>query len=307
MDVLKFIIEVMDACGTMAVLLLSALLYIILRRPIQRVMFSITDWRRRTTRIVKDDRIVRRVRAVIGSLGAAPIEVISNEIRTIIAMGELAVQPLTEALKHRHPRVRWIAAKALGEINDPDAIVPLIRASGDRDSSVRLTIVTTLGNSADLRVIEPLVLRLKDRDHCVQLAALVPFAAGKIKNSLAVAPIMDLLKDNESSTRADAAKALGEIADPRAVRPLVELLSDPDWGVQEQAIRALREIKDTYAVEALIVALSHETLYMRREAAKALASIGDGHAVEPLRKALSLDENEEIADILASALKKLEK
>ena len=57
--------------------------------------------------------------------------------RALVAMGERAVEPLTEALSSKKHWVRWEAAKALGQIGCPSAIQSLIRALRDDESDVR--------------------------------------------------------------------------------------------------------------------------------------------------------------------------
>lgn len=307
MDVLTFILEIMDSYGFIIVIMLSALLYLLLRRPIYNVIALSLGWRKRVVHTARDEKIVRRVRELLSSLGNANIEAISNEIKIIIAMGELAVEPLVEALRNNNPRIRWIAAKALGEIHSSESIVPLIRASTDRDSSVRLTITTILGSFNDRRIIEPLAVRLRDSDYFVRLAALAPFAQGKIKNSLAVTPIIAILDDKEAAARRDAARALGEVRDPRAVDPLIKLLDDPDRGVQEQVIRALGEIGDTRAAGALAGALSKSAISVRPHAARALVALGSKDALTPLRQAAALEENADIKDVLLEAADKIER
>jgi hypothetical protein len=55
----------------------------------------------------------------------------------LVAMGERALTPLTEALADVNSLVRWEAAKALGEIRDPSAAPALVSALEDADFGVR--------------------------------------------------------------------------------------------------------------------------------------------------------------------------
>jgi HEAT repeat protein len=57
--------------------------------------------------------------------------------RALVAMGERAVGPLTEALSSKKHWVRWEAAKALGQIGSPTAIESLIGALEDAEADVR--------------------------------------------------------------------------------------------------------------------------------------------------------------------------
>jgi len=51
--------------------------------------------------------------------------------RALVAMGESAVVPLTEALSSEKYWVRWEAAKALGQIGSSTAVESLIKALED--------------------------------------------------------------------------------------------------------------------------------------------------------------------------------
>jgi HEAT repeat protein len=57
--------------------------------------------------------------------------------RSLVDIGGRAVNALIGALTHRKSRVRWEAAKALGEIAHPAAAPALVRALEDRTFDVR--------------------------------------------------------------------------------------------------------------------------------------------------------------------------
>jgi HEAT repeat protein len=56
---------------------------------------------------------------------------------SLVAIGRPAVEPVSKALKHEGPRVRWEAAKALGEIGDRLAAPALVDALEDDNAGVR--------------------------------------------------------------------------------------------------------------------------------------------------------------------------
>jgi HEAT repeat protein len=57
--------------------------------------------------------------------------------QALVVVGERALTPLKEALADVNSRVRWEAAKALGEIRDPSAAPALVDALEDTDFGVR--------------------------------------------------------------------------------------------------------------------------------------------------------------------------
>jgi len=57
--------------------------------------------------------------------------------KALVAMGSQAIPFLAEALKHSNSLRRWEAAKALGEIGDPNAAPMLVKALEDEKFEVR--------------------------------------------------------------------------------------------------------------------------------------------------------------------------
>ena len=121
-----------------------------------------------------------------------------------VALGALAVEPLSAALKDERFSVRQAAAEALGKIKDPRAVEPLIAAHQNW-----------------------------------WVGAAAACALGEIKDPRAVEPLIAALKDEDVNVRWPAARALGEIKDPRAVEPLIAALKDEELHVRWAAAEAL--------------------------------------------------------------------
>lgn len=250
------------------------------------------------------ERDRQKVKEIISVMGKGDTGVTANELETIVGIGEVAIEPLTEALYHKEPKVRWIAAKALGEIGGPQVIGPLVQAAKDKSDWVRLTvagILVKLFKPDELRISDALIELLHDDDSYVRDTVMQTFAIGAIKDTRAVDTLIGLLKDKNVNMRKDAATALGKTRDYRAVEPLITLLRDPDWVVQQHAILALKEIADPKAIEPLLSMLKHEVPALRVEAARALAAMGDKRAAEVLEKAAAEDYNKEISEPLHEA------
>jgi len=64
-------------------------------------------------------------------------------------------------------------------------------------------------------------------------------ALGAIKDTRAIEPLIQVLKDNNGSVRANAAVALGKINDTRAAGPLIQALKASDSHVRRGATWAL--------------------------------------------------------------------
>jgi HEAT repeat protein len=85
------------------------------------------------------------------------------------------------------------------------------------------------------RAVPTLIAALGDAQTRGQAAA----ALGRIHDSRATEPLMEMLSDSEPDVRTAAARALGDIKDPSAVEALVAVARDPEYEVREAAMTAL--------------------------------------------------------------------
>lgn len=187
-----------------------------------------------------------------------------------ITLGEMAdercVEPLAKALRDGDWQVREVAIEAMGHVGSP-AVEMLIRLL--RDWDVRKYAILALGKIRDERVLDPLmhqlrndefrddainalvelgepsvprfIAALKDRDENVRKAAVL--GLGRIKNSEAIDPLIDMLGDNDWFTRLTAAAALESIGDERGREAIKPLLKDPDMVVKMRVERILAKWK----------------------------------------------------------------
>jgi HEAT repeat protein len=207
------------------------------------------------------------------------------------ALGDLgdnrAVKPLSVALKDQDSVLRFTAAEALGNLGNVGAVKPLIRTLKDPESVVRGYAVEALGKLRDVGAVEPLILALKDSDAGVRKAA--GDALVKLGNVSAVEPLILALKDPSESVRASAAEGLGELRDIRAIGPLSIALEDQDRVVRWKAVGAISKLGDENTVEPLMSALKNSDEHVRELATERLNQIGmllgdhgDVRAVKPL-------------------------
>ncbi len=100
----------------------------------------------------------------------------------------------------------------------------------------------------------------------------------------AVAHLIEVLEDDDTEMRIQAANALGILCDKRAVEPLVIALLDKKAGVRKAVVDALGALEDERAVEPLIAALKDDIAGVRKAAVKALWSIGNEKAIPHLQE-----------------------
>ncbi len=224
--------------------------------------------------------------------------------RALARIGRPALDPLLAALSAASPHARVHAAFAVGEMEPRDgraqAVGRLMLAVKDDDAGVREASVRALGNIDEREAVPALLGALRDK--VVPVRAAAALALGEIEDPSAVEPLMrTTLRDSEAEVRSQAAWALGEIEDPRAVEALVAALKDTDADVRSQAAWALGEIEDRRAVAGLSGALRDTDVRVRKQAAWALGEIADPSAAGSLARALK-DTSAEVRKQAAWAL-----
>jgi len=161
-----------------------------------------------------------------------------------------AVEALISALQDARKDVRRYAAKSLGIIGYYKAINPLIIravealiiALQDECEYVRMEVAYSLGRLKDERAIKPLIHALEKNTSEGKLPSEISHALVKLR---AVEPLIEILHHQNPNVRLLAAWALGQIGDKRAIAPLLQLLGDADSTVRETVREALEAIDTT--------------------------------------------------------------
>ncbi len=113
----------------------------------------------------------------------------------------------------------------VGALRKERDIPGLIRALSFRDPDVQSDAVHALGDIGP-EAVGPLVLALRNKNRFLRLGAIGALAA--IKDPGAISALTDMMKDQSSEVRWQAAIALGEMGSHEAVAPLLRGLEDPD-------------------------------------------------------------------------------
>jgi HEAT repeat protein len=178
--------------------------------------------------------------------------------------------------------IRYSAAKALGELGDPQSVAPLIATLQDNSREIREWAAAALGKIRDARAVAPLIATLADENWQVRKRAV---NALEDLGELAVNPLIATLRDDSKDARRRTA------------------LIDEDKDLRKSAAIALGRIGDTRAVEPLIASLKDEDEVVRKQVARALGWLGDSRAVEPLEKALKTENDKAAQRIILKALR----
>lgn len=144
-------------------------------------------------------------------------------VGAVKAMAKMDVQymfePLTYALRHKDPAVRYAAACHLSGTNDRRLLEPFMDALRDTDARVRRVAASALLRFLDGRMLTTFLSLLKDDDYAVRRAAAE--GLGRIGDIMAVDALCAALQDKAREVRQAAAEALGKIGH-RAALPVLQ-------------------------------------------------------------------------------------
>jgi HEAT repeat protein len=182
---------------------------------------------------------------------------------SLVALGPVAVEALTGALRNKEEAGRPVIARILGKIMDVSGIDPLIEAMGDPNPA--------LAKEARDALLKVLAAALKDSRIEVRLKAAKLFQ--DVPDPIAVEPLIEALRDKDSNVRQRAGNALGKIGQP-AGKSLIVLLSNPDPEMRRVAAEQLGKIRNPEALEPLLTALRDPDPNVQWWAAWALGEIG---------------------------------
>lgn len=193
----------------------------------------------------------------------------------IAALGTLkataAVAPIGRVLENPTLQRRYIAAWALGEIDDPRGVPFLLTGLGDANDEVRRFAVRALIR-LNRQAVEPLLAYLPTASDRGTVAAVR--ALGDIGD---VRALPALLARADGPARQDVLHALGKLKDPRAEAVLIEGLRDADWRSRMNAAMALGALGGPAAAAALETTVDDEVMVVREWAARSLEMISGRH------------------------------
>lgn len=195
----------------------------------------------------------------------------------------LAVPALVAALADRDEDVRMAAARSLGRIGAPDAVVPLLDALDDRQVpantiSMSLLRIGAAGSPGLVPALESPTART--RSVAAELAG--SFGLGEVRPKLEA-----MLDDSDETVRQSAARALGRLGVPSSTGTLIarlecELAKDPGAGGDDLAVvlvTALGQIGHPAALPIMTDALtrSHRISFAAASALAGMSLERDGH------------------------------
>ena len=204
-----------------------------------------------------------------------------------IPLGEVAIKPISRELNNEDTTIVRSAIKALGDLNNSNAIPYLLHKYSTGAPATREAVVNSLANIKDPKSVKAIIIALDDSNNYVREAAQKVLetelnAFKQLNDPDSIKPLIKALKDNNRSVRAIAAKFLGAFQNPEATKYLIVALKDSDIEVRKAASDSLRKIKDPQAIEPLVAALNDPSAEVRVTVVETLGEFRDHRAIEPL-------------------------
>lgn len=170
--------------------------------------------------------------------------------------------------------------------------------------NLRVLCAKAISNHKDTSVVGALLYCLNNKDEHYKVRLACADALGKIGDRYAVAPLIDLVQDEEEKSvylKESAASALGAIGDMRAIDPLVSILEakqgflDKFSFLKERVIEALGKLNldNGKVLRALKKSLLDSSPMVRINAIEAIMNSDSEEAPDLIRDCLK-DEDKEV-------------
>lgn len=178
------------------------------------------------------------------------------------------------------------AAKALGRINNKEALPLLFSMLNDPDPIIRECVVITLTEMKRPECVPKLINALADETSFVREKAAAGLA--ELADTSAVEPLIHcLFNKNEpitSNIKRYAANALANIGNKTAIMAMAHIITQrpSTFSPRDEIKRAFRKIKNPASFEILVKFLENSSRVLACCASAALGNIGDERVVEPL-------------------------
>lgn len=169
--------------------------------------------------------------------------------------------------------------------------------------NLRVFCAKAISNHKDTSVVGALLYCLNNKNEHYKVRLACADALGKIGDKYAVAPLIELVQDEDEKSvylKESAASALGALGDARAVDPLVSILETKQgfWDkfsfLKERVIEALGKlnIQNRRVIKAFKTSLLDSSPMVRINAIEAIMNSGEEDAAELIKGRLKDDDNE---------------
>ena len=194
---------------------------------------------------------------------------------SIAAIGGPAVPFLIDRFTTKSARERWTIIWILERIGS-EAVPDLVQALELDDGLVVQRVAWALGRIKDSAAVDPLI-NVADHPRW-QVRDQVIGALGKIGHERAAPTVMDAFADTIGQVRKSAVVSGGQLGLNAAADQLARMLGDPYYGARLSAADALLKLDTATVVEVLTEAMSWEPMSIGNIAADVLAELATDKA-----------------------------
>lgn len=229
-------------------------------------------------------------------------------------------------LNSRTPEVMIYLIQCIDKYRDNTSLESLVDTliskksedNSEKFSTVRIMCAKAIANLKNTDAVSSLLYCLNNKEENYKVRLACADALGKIGDKYAVAPLIDVAKDdNEKSVylRETAVHALGVLGDIRAVDPLVKIIEEKNGIIdkftylKERAIEALIKMgfnNNERIFRALKSSLDDESKQVRINAIEALMDSEHPKAYATIKEVLENDCDEEVKKNAMIALYNME-
>lgn len=216
---------------------------------------------------------------------------ISMYVFALAAIGQSAIEPLTNLYKNASEGVKECTVWALAQIEDTGLIDFFMETLTSGNDKVKTYSVYGLAKNCglspekDYRPIQKLINTINERPISSNLFDCTLWTLGAIGHTVAVNVVIHIvqqLTNDYPRSKFHAVGGLGLSGDKRATTTLISFLKDDDRYVRVCTAQALGRLKDVSAVDALLSSLTDEDGEVRRHVIEALGEIGETSVVRSI-------------------------
>lgn len=154
--------------------------------------------------------------------------------KVIPGFGEEAIAPLAKLLHHPDAELRWFAARILGDIDHPQAIVLLVDLLATPEEEIQSIASSSLAKLGK-KNIPALIDKLADP--ATRLLAVQ--ALSQIHSEATIAPLLEMTGDEDVTIRSMAIAALHSYPAPEIIPVFIKGLSDVAATVRRESVTGL--------------------------------------------------------------------
>ncbi|MCK5682630.1 HEAT repeat domain-containing protein [bacterium] len=203
--------------------------------------------------------------------------------------GDVSIPYLASLSKSRGKKIRFYAAKSLGEVKSVKALPILIKLLEDKNWSVRTMAVQSIKNYGPPIIdflVELLEKNYNERNFFIVSSIISDLGSGVIRK------LLNLVRKDVGSIPFIVEKLLMNINQDDIKFQLIDLLDDPDDEIKSLALTFIGKLKIENATDQIFRLLASKNWKLRKEAANAIVELSGKHNIERLKVCIrDKDEN----------------